>query len=159
MTFDQSDFREFREGAEVEDDRGIRVVHVSEPYDTWGARNARGQGMGERMPPHKGWLGNPFRKEEYGRQECISRFRAEALDVLRESPVVANAFIAQTGHRVACYCRHSDEDEPACHLDVVDELLRNGMAFGIAKHRHEIPLSDQQEELAKSPKEIINELS
>lgn len=135
-------------------DFGITVCHIIENYDLRGHRHY-GSGMDERNPPHSGWLGNPYPKDEHGRETCIRLFRSDFKDKLRTDPNFALAVKSLSGRAVACYCRRSDEDEPACHLDVVDELLSNGFVHGCCHHLHDdTPLPDDEIEHAASKTEV-----
>lgn len=155
MSSDQSSFHDFDPESTPESDRTITIVHVDESHDLYGGRGAYGRYLGETNPTKKGWLGNPHRVADHGREECIELFEETFIQVLRDDFRVANACVALPGRVVACHCRKRSEDEPACHLDVVREKLLDGTVFGIAKHAHDIPMADWKDELARSPEELI----
>lgn len=111
---------------------GITVCHTrDEDVDVHGAR---GNGSGHVMNTptgERGWLGNPFKLENYGdsRREVIARYVPAFYGRLSSDESFREAVRGLDGKRVGCWCRHSDEDEPLCHLDVVDHFLRGGRLY------------------------------
>lgn len=147
---------DFGEESAPTTERTLTVCHVDEPHDFYGGRARNGTvAMGDTMPPHRGYLGNPHRVSDHGREECIQMFEASFLDHLRDSRAFALAVSALDGNRVACYCRHSDEDEPACHLDVIREALLDGRVFRIALDVHDITLAGWKQEAACDPEVLL----
>jgi len=152
---DNQTLYDFDPDAQPESERSITVAHVDEPHDVYGGRHSYERHMGEQNPGSKGWLGNPFTVAQYGREECIEKYRGAFLKELRDSRGFCNAVVALDGRVVACHCRKSNEDSPACHLDVVREALLDGTVFGIAKHLHDIPMVDWKHEEAAAPEALI----
>lgn len=134
---------------------GVTICHVSEDFDVYGGRARGGKDLTETRPPHKGWLGNPYPAEQYGRESCIRRFKRTFYDELRDRHDLTNAVLALRGRSVACYCRHSDEDEPACHLDVVNAALVDGHVQRIAQSLHDIPLTDEMAAEMCDPEDLL----
>ena len=138
---------DYHPDAQPEDDQTITVAHVDDPYDVYGGRARRECGhMGGTQPPRRGWLGNPYRVAEYGREDAIDEFEDAFARELRDERAFCNAVLGLCGQVVACHCRHLTDDEPACHLDVVREWLLDGRVFRIAHDIHGIPLSGWQTE-------------
>jgi hypothetical protein len=111
--------------------------------------------LGETAPPSKGWLGNPFKVSDYGREKCIEMYEKAFLKELEESWHFTNACVGLPGRVVACHCRRTTEDEPACHLDVVREALLDGTVFGVARDVHEISMADWKHEIAVPADEVL----
>lgn len=154
-TRDNSTLYDFDPESAPDEERTITVCHVSGSYDVYGGRAKGGKCMGETNPPHKGWLGNPFRVAEYGRMECIEMFEQAFVVNLRQSRDFCNAVIGLPATRVACHCRHRDEDEPPCHLDVVRAKLLDGTVFTIANIVHDISMPDWMHESARDPEGLL----
>lgn len=67
-----------------------------------------------------GWLGNPFRVGDFDREESIARYCSILLERVESDQEFARALAEDVaGGTVGCWCRTLDEDEPACHGDVV----------------------------------------
>ena len=154
-TTDNSTIYDFDPEAAPKHEKTITVCHVDEDYDVYGGRHTYGKCMGETNPPHRGWLGNPFRVAEYGREECIERFEEAFIEHLRDDWAFCNACIGLPGRRVACHCRHDGEDEPSCHLDVVQEALLDGRVFRIALDIHDISIPEWMAESACDPEVLL----
>lgn len=148
---DDKSLGDFDVDAVPTEDRTITVCHVSEAYDTYGGRSNYGGWLGNEQPSKKGWLGNPFPLSDYTRTEAIEKYEHRFLETLATSKPVANAVVGLPGCAVACHCRRSDEDEPACHLDVVREWLLEGYAFYVAAEEHDISMPEWMHELATKP--------
>lgn len=154
MTDEQADFNEFEDEPKALSERTITIGHVNEPHDTYGGRH-RGSGIDENNPPHRGWLGNPYPVEEHGREQCIEMFEGDFIEKALDDHLFCNALLGLPGQVVACYCRHTDEQEPACHLDVVRDRLKDGLVFRAAI-RHDIPLPEWMEDRAMEKSEVLN---
>jgi hypothetical protein len=150
----QHDLTKYDRNAAPTDQRTIIVSHVSEDTDLYGGRANRGRCMGETDPPRSGWLGNPHRVADHGREEAIEKFREDFVEQLRTDWGFANACVSLPGQSVACHCRQSNEDEPDCHLDVVRSLLLDGTVFAAAYYDHDISMADWKEQLAKERGEL-----
>jgi hypothetical protein len=69
----------------------------------------------------RGWLGNPFTVEDYGREGCIEEFR-DAFEERLETDDEFRAAVADlSGKTLGCWCQRVDEDSPACHGEVIAE--------------------------------------
>lgn len=111
---------------------GILVGHVQQPSPegyiprVHGARQ-NGMGMEFWKPYQKGWLGNPYSEEIWGRHVCILLF-AGAFDYrLQTDRDFKEAVEDLEGSLVTCWCRQTVDDEPLCHLDVVDHHLKGNL--------------------------------
>jgi hypothetical protein len=146
MVSDRPDLDEFldTQSPDTQDQTGVTICHVSEDFEVYGGRGPGARSMEDTHPPHKGWLGNPYPASDHGRENCIGMFKRDFYDALRDRPDFANAVLSLSGRSVACYCRASDADDPACHLDVVDAALQSGHVQRIAHQIHDIPLTEQQ---------------
>lgn len=144
----QSTFHHFDTDAVPESDRTITVAHIDDPYDVYGGRGPHGRCLGATNPGKRGWLGNPHRLAYHSRQEAIEKFETAFLAELRENWHFCNAVIGPPGQVVACHCRHIDDDEPACHLDVIREALLDGTVFSIALD-HDIAIPEWQQDVAE----------
>lgn len=143
--------------AESQSEKTITIAHVDEPHDLYGGRAAGGtRHMNNASTPTKrGWLGNPYRVDDHGRDGCIEKFREDFYAKLWDDWRFCNACIGLPGRVVACYCRSMDEDEPACHLDVVQEALLEGHVFRIALNVHDIKIPEWMEEASCAPEDLL----
>lgn len=69
----------------------------------------------------RGWLGNPYPESEYCREECIEAFRADFEALIEADDEFRDAVRDLHGQTLGCWCRSVDEDEPACHGDIIAE--------------------------------------
>jgi hypothetical protein len=105
------------------DGGAIRIVHVQDGYDVYGGRCKDNGSVVNTPVGTRGWLGNPFPLAVWTRQQAIDLYRKVFFDRLRLHEEFKAAVEELAGERIACYCRHEDEDEPECHLDVIDSYL------------------------------------
>jgi len=76
---------------------------------------------------NRGWLGNPYALDDgYTREESIQQFREDFHSRLAE-PEFRQAVNELEGKTLGCWCRSVDEDEPACHGDVIAAYLREAV--------------------------------
>ena len=68
-----------------------------------------------------GWLGNPYTVEEYNREESIEKFREAFEDKLERDEEFRDAVADLSGKVLGCWCQRVDEDEPACHAEIIAE--------------------------------------
>ena len=97
-----------------------RIVHVNDHVD--------GAVYIGRAVPRKGLraspLSNPYRIGIDGdREEVIEKFREMAAYRLQAQGGFAICLALARGKPLSCWCRHDGETEPACHGDVLLELL------------------------------------
>nr|WP_255665905.1 DUF4326 domain-containing protein [Haladaptatus sp. DYF46] len=76
----------------------------------------------------RGWLGNPYPAEQYGRDEAIGMFTNALLLELEQRPALRTALVERCrGKTLGCLCGCANSDEKRCHGDVivrvVDDLL------------------------------------
>ncbi len=62
--------------------------------------------------------GNPFRIEEYGREEALRRYEHEYLPA---HPELLAQLPELRGRRLACYCRLDEQ----CHADILARLAND----------------------------------
>ena len=77
--------------------------------------------MLDASPEMRGWLGNPYPADEYGREECIEKFREAFEQKLENDPVFRRAVRDLAGKTLGCWCQSVDADGPACHGEVIAE--------------------------------------
>lgn len=78
-------------------------------------------------PGENGWLGNPFVTEDnggdYTHEEAVEKYRYVFYQKLQNDSMFRDAVEQLRGKTLGCWCRRVDEDEPACHGDVIAEWL------------------------------------
>lgn len=80
--------------------------------------------MADTEPGSRGWLGNPYTVEEYGRERCLELFEKHFARKLLIDKSFCRAILTMLGNRLGCWCRRFDEDSPACHGDIIVEYAR-----------------------------------
>lgn len=69
-------------------------------------------------------LQNPFVVKDFGRERAIEMYRESRITIIkRGTPQFIDALIEARDKPLACWCRKSTDDAPACHGDVILELL------------------------------------
>ena len=100
-----------------------RVGHCkADKTDVYIGRGPKGRAMGEAPIGERGWLGNPYEVEEYGREECIRQFKGTFSLRLVDDVEFREAVAGLSGKRLGCWCQRLDEDKPACHGEVIAEI-------------------------------------
>lgn len=120
-------------GDNTDDDRRTDVANwVEDDCDVYIGRATDGDGgeihllnadVGQR-----GWLGNPYPAEQYGRDEAVSMFMNALLLELEQRPALRTALVERCrGKTLGCLCGCANSDEKRCHGEVivriVDDLL------------------------------------
>jgi len=90
--------------------------------DVYIGRGPKGQAMDEAAIGERGWLGNPFEAEEFGREGCIRRFETQFCMRLSADAEFREAVTDLSGETLGCWCQRLDDDEPACHGEVIAEF-------------------------------------
>lgn len=104
-----------------------RVGHVNEDSpDVYIGRGNDGTDIITASEPGEhGWLGNPFRLEAHGgdytREESIEEYRRVFQKKLDDDDEFREAVEALRGDVLGGWCRSLEDDEPACHGDVIKE--------------------------------------
>jgi hypothetical protein len=93
-------------------DGGVYIGRVKASADKY--RHLRNTPPGE-----DGWLGNPFRVDEYGSDTAIRKYAGLFADCLAEDPQFRAAVWGLRGHVLGGWCRSLGEDAPPCHGDVI----------------------------------------
>jgi len=102
------------------------VTHVvnKQHTDTYTVDISRATINGQRKHLHNadvgtpGWLGNPYPESEYGRTECIDRFREDFHTRVDSDKQFRAAVTDLRGEILGCYCKPK-----ACHGDVIVSYL------------------------------------
>lgn len=75
--------------------------------------------------PMRGWLGNPWPVDAHcSRGESIGRYRQLLEWAIGADDVLLEGVRSLSGCTLGCWCRSSEETEPACHGDVLAEFCR-----------------------------------
>lgn len=69
----------------------------------------------------RGWLGNPYTLDDYTREESIEKFREDFEAKLENDEAFREAVADLSGSVLGCWCQRLDEDEPACHAEIIAE--------------------------------------
>lgn len=90
----------------------------------------------------RGWLGNPFTVEEYGRDVAVAKYVNALFDRLEAEPEFRSAVKALQGSVLGCHCQTLDEDEPLCHgqplADAIDNAVRHRVVTDGTEYRGEV---------------------
>lgn len=89
--------------------------------DVYIGRGPGGRDMLSTEIGDRGWLGNPFTVKTHGRERSIDRFRRVINYRIENVPEFRGAVRELHGQTLGCWCRSVDEDEPACHGDIIAE--------------------------------------
>ena len=87
--------------------------------DVYAGRGPNGRHMLNTPVGKRGWLGNPFTLENHSRSESIERFEEALVDKIQRDDEFATAIADLSGKTLGCWCQRLDEDEPACHAEVI----------------------------------------
>jgi len=111
------------DGGTVENGTGrTRVGHCKrDSTDVYAGRGPGGRTMLDANPGMRGWLGNPFPTDEFGREECIEQFRESFEAKLENDERFRRAVRGLAGKTLGCWCQSLDEGDPACHAEVIAE--------------------------------------
>jgi hypothetical protein len=96
----------------------VNVINGNE-FDEYIGRSDGDSHMNNTPIGEPGWIGNPYRENEYGRQRCIELFRRDFHDRLNEDPEFREAVESLEGKTLACWCDPKD-----CHGRVIVEYLK-----------------------------------
>jgi len=102
----------------------VRIGHCKQDdTDVYIGRGRGSDGMLEISPEDKGWIGNPFSVSEHGRERCLELFeQAFARKILMQKSFWC--YVSRlSGKTLGCWCRTLDENQPACHGDVIARWL------------------------------------
>lgn len=110
--------------------RTTRVGHCKkDSTDVYVGRGPGGRSMHDTPIGKRGWLGNPYPADEYGRERCVEMFREAFEEKVRLNDTFSETVGLLAGKDLGCWCQRLDEDEPACHAEVIAEWadrLANG---------------------------------
>lgn len=99
-----------------------RVGHCKQDEtDVYAGRGPDGRNLIDTRVGERGWLGNPHTLEDHTREKSIERFRIDFEEKLARDPTFAAAVADLSGKTLGCWCQRLDEDEPACHAEVIAE--------------------------------------
>ena len=101
-------------------DKTTVVDHTEKEYDVYIGREAKYNGFDlERSLFH-----NPFKKEVYGRQECIRLFEDYFYERIERQSSFKNAVENLKGQTLGCWCAPKD-----CHGDKITNYLNHSTAM------------------------------
>jgi len=95
--------------------------HMHDETDVYVGRGRNGKRFGSADIGDRGWLGNPYRVDECGREESIAKFREVFERRLENDAEFRQAVADLQGKVLGCWCQRLDESEPACHAEVIAE--------------------------------------
>lgn len=76
----------------------------------------------------RGWLGNPFTVDEWGRAVAIGNYRRIFEWRLEADPEFREAVADLAGKVLGCWCQRLDDDGPGCHAEIIadhaDRIVR-----------------------------------
>ncbi|MFC7077849.1 DUF4326 domain-containing protein [Haloarcula halophila] len=99
-----------------------RVGHTkADETDVYTGRGPGGRSMLDTSPGMRGWLGNPYTVEDHGRDGSIEHFRDAFEAKIDGDERFRRAVRDLAGKTLGCWCQRLDEDEPACHAEVIAE--------------------------------------
>jgi len=99
-----------------------RVGHcIKDETDKYVGRGDGGEDMHTARKSEHGWLGNPYTVEEYGREECIEKFREDFEEKLSNDYTFRRCVRRLHGKTLGCWCQRLEDDSPACHAEVIAE--------------------------------------
>lgn len=122
-----------RDRADDTDDRETGVANwVEDDCDVYIGRADDGDGGEVHLlnadVGQRGWLGNPYPAEQYGRDEAVGMFTKALLRELEQRPALRTALVERCrGKTLGCLCGCANSDDKRCHGEViarvVDDLL------------------------------------
>jgi hypothetical protein len=117
--------REFIDGRE-DGSGSTRVGHCkADPTDVYIGRGPDGANFldfldGELEAGDRGWLGNPYHEDEFGREQCVSMFLDVFDHALERYPELRREIVERCrGKRLGGWCQRLDDDDPTCHGEVI----------------------------------------
>jgi len=103
-----------------DENKQTRVGHCkADETDVYAGRGRGGKHMNNTPVGERGWLGNPYTAEEYGREEAIDRFTADFADRIHGDTEFRAAVRRLAGKTLGCWCQFLNEDRPRCHAEVI----------------------------------------
>lgn len=70
-----------------------------------------------------GWLGNPYPLSEYDREKSIALFARDFLNRIESDKEFRRAVAELDGANLGCFCQALEEDQPACHGEVIAQVV------------------------------------
>lgn len=89
--------------------------------DVYVGRGQNGRHMLSTPLHARGWLGNPFTVADYDRAESIEKFLEAFEDKLNRDEAFREAVAELSGQVLGCWCQSINDDQPACHAEVIAE--------------------------------------
>ncbi|WP_226043353.1 DUF4326 domain-containing protein [Natrinema sp. DC36] len=106
-------------------DGGVKTTvghNRKDPHDVYIGRGDRGDAHLNNTPiGERGWLGNPYPKDDHGRAECVELFREDFEQRLETDAEFRDAVADLAGQTLGCWCQRLEDDGPACHGEVIAE--------------------------------------
>ena len=95
-------------------------VHKSDPHDVYVGRGYDHLNLAKAVKENRygdrGWLGNPYPVEGYGRERCVELYERDLEWLLESEPKLKWALIGLYGKSLACHCFLHQEP---CHGDIL----------------------------------------
>lgn len=108
--------------SEESDREQTRVGHwYHDECDVYAGRGSGDRHINNTVPGTRGWLGNPFTVEANGREDAIRLYRALFEQKLEDDETFRMYVAGLSGKVLGCWCQRLDEDEPACHAEIIAE--------------------------------------
>jgi hypothetical protein len=86
--------------------------------DKFDVKITRHPRLGVTEPPNFGCFGNPYPVEQFGREECIARYREYFYHRVEHDEPFRLAVLSLQGKKLACFCKPL-----ACHGDIIKGWL------------------------------------
>ena len=118
-----------------------RIGHCKrDETDVYVDRGTGGRSMSNTEIGSRGWLGNPHPLDDgYTKSESIDLFRDEFEARLRDDDEFREAVRNLSGTTLGCWCQSLDDDDPACHAEVIAEHAdRLAQSVGTANHQEDV---------------------
>ena len=103
----------------AEDDSEVEMVNVSEDYDVYIGRSEGFKHLMNTPPGERGWLGNPFRVDEFGRQKAVDLYEKMLKEKLENYEEFRQKFKELEGKKLG----GKYEEDELYHGDIIFKIL------------------------------------
>ena len=111
---------------DVDDDRTRVGMWMEDDCDVYAGRADGGEShLLNTEPGDRGWLGNPYGVDEFGREQAIAMYAHAVVNRCEQDVEFRDALgdLQGEGTVLGCWCRRLSDDDPACHCDVLVRLI------------------------------------
>ncbi|GAB3676905.1 DUF4326 domain-containing protein [Halopiger thermotolerans] len=111
---------------DASDDRTRVGLWMEDDCDVYAGRADGGEKhLLNTEPGDRGWLGNPYPVDEFGREQAIAMYTHAVLLRCEQDVEFRDALgeLQGEGTVLGCWCRRLDDDDPACHCDVLVRVI------------------------------------